>query len=978
MERAMDSQGRSRSRARRLGVLLLAAMLSSVLPASAQFVSTASIEGTVADESGGALPGVVVTMTSPALQVPQVTQVTGADGRYQFAQLRAGVYQLRYELSGFQPLVREDLQLSAGFAAKLNVVLKIGSLNETVSVSGASPIVDVTTITSSKTLSASMINDLLPTSRMVGDMSRLIPGMTTTSAPNIGQLGLGTTGGYSAYGDTGQNVMIDGLQIRSNTYPDFSTAEEVDVKLFANSADVSTPGAVWNIVTKSGGNDFHGRIAEQYINSRLQGNNLDATLIAQGLSYPDRLRYFSDLGMDLGGRIVRDKLWFYGNFRDRQNKRTIPGLSASPGADGVYGTVDDIPHLPVVSTKNYTSKLSYQLSPNYQLVGFFAEDYSVNDGAGVSSKGAPQFIPYESATYQTFNPTNWRGEFRGIIRDNLIFNAQSGRVSYVVNYADTPTCDPTQPATFDRNTQRFTGCSVDTVAGNFAEAIRPRYNWVNQGNLTFVPRSRGFGGSHELKIGYRAWVQQGGTNIPNHAAGNYQLTFDVVGGVPHQPVEITTFNAPLTQANREQSYAGYISDRWELGKRLTLNLGVRYDYDHSFLPAQTKDQGQFGGGGTFPQFEGNTWKDVSPRLAFAFDVTGNATTVVKATFGVYNDEMADSFASPFNQNGEVATTYRWHDLNRNGNYDPGEVNLDSNSTDFISISGAANNIFNADLARPHQREITASVDREVMANTSARLAYVYKQMLGAIGTVNVLRPVTAYSTVLTRRDPGPDGVVGNSDDGQMVAVYDYPRSLAGSAFVGNEMLNRPDDRSDRYSTIELTLNRRLNRRWGGLASVAMTKNHRWLVGIPQSPNDEYFPVDDTWNWVFKVNGSYRLPYDVMVSGLFDLQPGVRGQRTYVFRAADPNGGPSLQGQSTVTVRLDPFGAEGGPLRPSLNIRLGKTFGLPKGRLQASIDGLNMLNTNTFWAMTFASGPTYGYGTTFTSPRAFQLGLSYQF
>ena len=977
MEAAVSLQGAAWRTPGRMAVWALAIVVLAAVPASAQFVSTASIEGAVADESGGALPGASVTLTGPALQVPQMTQVTGVDGRYQFAQLRAGTYQIRYELSGFQPLVRADLQVGAGFAAKVNVVLKIGALAETVSVSGASPIVDVTTITSSKTLSASMVNDLLPTSRMVGDMSRLIPGMTTTSAPNIGQLGLGTTGGYSAYGDTGQNVMIDGLAIRSNTYPDFSTAEEVDVKLFANSADVSTPGAVWNIVTKSGGNTFHGRIAEQYINSALQGNNLDSTLIAQGLSYPDRLKYFTDFGADLGGRLVRDKLWFYGNLRNRQNKRTIPGLAASPGSDGVYGTVDDIPHLPIVSTKNYTGKLSYQPSANYQLVAFFAEDYSVNDGAGVSSKGAAQFIPYESATYQTFNPTNWRGEFRAIFRDNLIFNAQSGRVSYIVNYSDTPSCDASKPATFDRNTQRFTGCSVDTVAGNFAEAIRPRYNWVNQGNLTFVPHAQ-IGGRHELKLGYRALVQQGGTNIPNHAAGNYQLTFDVVGGVAHQPVEIVTFNAPVTQANREHSYAGYLNDKWEVGKRLTLNLGLRYDYDHSFVPPQTKEEGQFGAGGSFPQFEGNTWKDVSPRAAFAFDVTGNAKSVLKGTFGIYNDEMADSFASPFNRNGEVATTYRWRDLNRNGNYDPGEVNLDVNGADFISITGAANNIFNPDLLRPHQREITASFDREVMANTSARVAYVYKRMLGGVSAINVLRPVSAFTLALNRRDPGPDGLVGTGDDGPFVTVYDYPRAFAGSAFVGNEMLNRPDDRSDSYKTVEFTLNRRVTNVWGGLVSFSTTKNHRWLVGNVQSPNDEYFPVDDTWNWVFKVNGSYRLPHDVMVSGLFDLQPGVRGQRTYVFRAADPNGGPSLQGQSTVTLRLDPFGSEVGPIRPSLNMRLGKTFALPKGRLQASIDGLNVLNTNTFWAMTFLSGPTYGYGTTFTSPRAFQLGLSYQF
>ena len=170
----------------------------------------------------------------------------------------------------------------------------------------------------------------------------------------------------------------------------------------------------------------------------------------------------------------------------------------------------------------------------------------------------------------------------------------------------------------------------------------------------------------------------------------------------------------------------------------------------------------------------------------------------------------------------------------------------------------------------------------------------------------------------------------------------------------------------------------MTRNWSLLTSLSTTKFHRWLVGTIQSPNDNYFPLDETWNWVYKLNGTYRLPYDVLVSGLFDLQPGIRGQRTYVFRAADPNGGPSLQGQSTVTLRLEPFGAEIGPIRPSLNLRVAKVVPLPRGRLQVSVDALNALNTNAFWLMTFASGPTFGYGTAFTNPRALQFGAAYTF
>ena len=250
--------------------------------------------------------------------------------------------------------------------------------------------------------------------------------------------------------------------------------------------------------------------------------------------------------------------------------------------------------------------------------------------------------------------------------------------------------------------------------------------------------------------------------------------------------------------------------------------------------------------------------------------------------------------------------------------------------------------------------------------------------VGDITTVNIKRPYSAYDIALTRRDPGPDGVLGNSDDAGSVKIYDYNAAFRGAAFVANQQLNRPSDRSDNYQTLELTLNKRTSSRWGASTSFTLTKNHRFLVGIPTSPNDDYFPIDDTKTWGYKVSGSYRLPYDISFSGVFDIQPGILGQRTNVFRSVDPDGGTPLRQLSTVTLRLEPQGEQRGPVRPSANVRLSKFLKLAKGELQLSIDALNAFNTNTFWGMTFASGPTFGYGTAFTSPRALQFGVAYEF
>ena len=944
--------------------------------AAAQFVSTASIEGAVTDESGAALPGVTVTVRSPALQVAQLETVTNGQGRYSLLQLPGGVYDVQYELAGFQALRRSNLQIGSGFAAKVDVVLKLGNLEETVTVSGASPIVDVTNTSGAQTLSADLVNKLIPGSRMYGDMARLVPGLVSTSAPNIGRLGLGSSGSFNAYGDTGVQVLIDGFEIRSNTYPDFSSAAEIDIKSFGNSADIAESGSVWNLVSKSGGNQFHGRFAEQYIDDAFQANNLDDKLRAQGLGFTDSVIHFSDLNTDLGGRIVRDKLWFYGNFRDRRNKRSVAGLALEPGPDGQYGTGDETPHYPVVWTMNWTGKISYQPTPKYHLIGFVARDYSINDGGAQSSRAPQRFIPYEAATFQRYPVLNWRGEFRATLGNNMLFNMQSGRMGYTVIYSATPADHSNRNITsrFDRETGIFTGGSIGP-GGNYAEAIRPNYTWTNQGNLTWT---RNFlGGGHEIKVGYRAWLREGHTDVPDRPAGNYELVYDRLNGLPHQPVEIRTFNFPVFPKNRQNSFSGYINDRWQLGGRVTMNLGVRFDYDHPWVPEQTKAQGQFGNAGTFARFDSNTWKDVAPRFGIAYDITGDGKTVVKSTYGVYNSGQSEAFAQRYNQNAVYQAVYRWRDLNGNNNYDPGESNF-NDPADFISTTSAANNIFNRDLQRPQQHEFTAVFDRELLTNMAGRVAYVYKRNVGDVSVVNVLRPYDAYNIPITRRDPGPDGLLNSGDDAGSVTIFDYDPAYRGAAFVGNFEVNRPKARNDYYHTFELTLNKRMSDRWGVSTSFSSTKNHRWISPIANSPNDDLFPLDETWHWGYKISGNYRLPYNVMLSGVFDIQPGIKGQRTNIFRAADPDGRAPLRQQTTVTARLEPFGTQIGPLRPSANLRLSKFFNLPKGNLQVTVDALNAFNSNAFWGMTFASGPTFGYGTAFTSPRALQFGVAYEF
>jgi hypothetical protein len=450
-------------------------------------------------------------------------------------------------------------------------------------------------------------------------------------------------------------------------------------------------------------------------------------------------------------------------------------------------------------------------------------------------------------------------------------------------------------------------------------------------------------------------------------------------------VEITTFSFPLNALNRLNLDGVYATDQWRLSRRLTLNLGLRFDFEHSFVPQQVQEASTFAQARTYSPVEVGKWRLWSPRAAMAWDVTGNAKTVAKATYGKYNSQLpyyTTNFADMYNLAVATTTAYRWHDLNGNNNYEPGEVNLStaSGAPDFISITGAANTqpLNDKTFKVPSTHELTASIERELMPNMSGRFLYVYKRFVRQYDTINVARPYSAYNIPLSRKDPGPDGAIGTSDDGGTVTIYDYDPAYRGAAFTLNARLNRPDDQADVAQTIEGSVQKRISNRWSLGSSLGATKQHRWIQGVIETPNQDPFPLDETWNYQFRLNGSFTFPYNILFGGTLTTLSGIKGQRTYVFRATDPLGGPPLRQLSTVTLRLEPFGSQTGPTQNYMDLRLGRSFSVGRQKLEVSVDAINALNTNVAQAITFVSGPTYGQITQIPSPRIVRFGAQYSF
>jgi hypothetical protein len=955
-------------------LLFLAAFLfmSSVRPALAQSVSSGTIHGVVRDQSGGVLPGVTATLTSPALQVKQLVQVTDAEGAYRFVDLPAGTYALKFELPGFSTLIRDDLRLTVGFVARVDESMKVGAMEESVTVSGQSPVVDITSTSASVAFTKEILESV-PRGRDLQNVLAMAPGVTQETI-DVGGSTLAQRQDTASYGVEAQpKLQYEGMNIAmgadQNTPIYFidNSLEEVQVKTSGNDAEVSTPGVSMVAIMKSGGNTFHGSYRASWQPGSLQASNLNDELRAQKIGEPPKLKKFYDVAADLGGRIIRDKLWFYGGYARQSKSEGTLGFAAAAGPDGRYLTGDEPQAYFESSLYQYSAKVSYQMSQNNRMV------YAWQQGVKTQPQnGGGRFRPLE-ATRDYRNPTSiQKAEWQSTVNPQFLLNAVGGYVGYMTDYdAGRSFASADAPSRQDLETGLFTGSHVQNQ-----NKTRDRYQ--AEASASFFPQ-RSFAGRHDFKTGVSIYWDRTSDGWRNNLAGNYVLITDKIGGVSGTPFRIRAYNTPVRPRDNEDIYAWYFKDTWRPTERLTFNLGVRWEYQHSYLPEQDYD-----GARDFPtvfpakhvnKLDVQTFNRAVPRVGVAYDLGGKS--VIKATWGLYNYIVGDTYGDVFAATATANAVFLWHDLNGDKKWTPNETNLDVNGDDFVTITAASNAELSPELKQPNTWETTASYERELAPNLGFRVMYINKIIDGSLATINTKRPYSAFSVPITRRDPGPDGILNNADDGGSVTFYDYASSYRGAAFVNRQRVNA--DNTDRFHSMEFTLTKRASDRWMGQISYFAVKSHRWLAGVFQNPNDEFFPLDETWSWAGNISASYRLPYDINVSGFLQSKSGVKGQRTNIFRTADPDGGPSIANNGNTTIRLEPYGTQTLSAFNILNFRANKDVRLTGGRrLSIDFDVFNLLNSATPTGADFSSGPTFGYATGVTPSLITRIGARFTF
>lgn len=931
--------------------LLLCFLMLPAAPSSAQTTDRSGIEGKAVDASGAVLPGVTVTLAGDTVQGGRLVTVSGSDGRYRFSALPLGVYNLTFELAGFQTVLRTAVRLSAGFIATIDAKMAIGALTESLTVTGESPVVDVKTPAVSTNLNKDALENL-PTSRSMWQIMALAPGVRVTGTPDVGGSAVGTQQGYQNYGTStgGNKPTIDGVDTREDAggagfYYDYGAFEEVQIKAMGSDAEMAVPGTQFAGILKSGTDKFRGSAFFGWQTPRLQADNITEDLRARGVKDGNPLKSYHDGNLDLGGPLLRRRAWFYGSYRNQEIKSGIVGYIASPGADNAIGTSDDVPGDYQVTLTNYTGKLTAQAGVRHRFSSFMqaqTKDYPERNADGFRFR--------ESTWHQVFKPKAGKVEWSWMASDRTFVNAFVGRWEYVtdaLNWTDAP-------ATYDTVTLRFGGRFLT------APYVGGRGRWQYNTSASHYIAS-GWGGTHDLKFGVEVTDENRTYDAEGRTDGrDYQLRFQ--SGTPFQ---IVVDNYPLNSEGKMSTQSAFVRDSWQLGDRLSLNLGVRYEGYRVFLPAQSKAVGRFYPAGDFPERDVLTWRNWAPRIGVSVPLDQANRTVLKATYGWYNFATQTTYGDDYNRNARTTTSYRWNDLNGNRDYDDGELGA------FVSATGSSASAINPDLRQPKTHEITTSFERQLAADLSARASYVYRREADRYQNVNVLRPFDAFNVPITGVDPGPDGIRGTADDGRPVTYFDYGAGYAGPAFVRLVDVNT-DGYENAYNSFEVAAQKRLSNRWQLVSSFLATHIDSWRNGVPQDPSAaNFFPKSTYWQWSYKLSGSFQLPYDIQAAAMFTSQSGSVWAREARFTTG-------LTRLADVVLLMEDPAARRLPAQNILNLRFEKRQKLGFGTASLQFDLFNVTNTNVELGVTARSGANFGRITEIVPPRIARLGVTFKF
>jgi hypothetical protein len=908
----------------KLLTLVTAALLLSPLSALAQIGQTATLTGTVTDATGAVLPGVTITAASDALIGGTRSTVTDANGTYRFPALPPGRYTVSAELTSFKKSAQEA-RLELGQTITLDWKLEVGGLSESVNVQGESPTVDVKSSSAQKNVTTEVLENI-PISTRFGPGAMLLASGVN---PN----------NYSSYGSGGSSsnaLLIDGVDVSDPeggtiwVFANHNWLQEVQViGLGANAEYGGFTGVASNSLFRSGSNRFRGIFESLFENDKLTGDNTTAEILELNPSLVSGTTdYLTDTTFQIGGPIKRDKLWFFTSFQYYRPKTAPAGFP--PIQPASLPDVNAGPTARLEKSPRFLFKPTYKFGNNDQLTGFFqAERYDI-DGRGAGSTVAPEATVREDSAGMA-----WNGNYTKVLSSSSVFDAKySGFWGY---YYLLPYNGDDTPGWYDVDEDFY---AVNSYYYYKADRVR------NQMNATLTKYASGFAGEHNLKFG----VELERSYVKSQYGYNGDVYINSSFGEPYYAYLWDGY----VKDDINNRYAAFAQDSWSVGSRLTINPGIRIDAHRGY----NKHLGD-------TVFKTNP---VSPRIGFAWDITGSARTVVRGHYGWYYDGAKSSYYDLLDP--QTAPQY--------GVYIDSDLNYVSDVY-LRQPSSGANHTMDPDIKHPRLKQGTVGIEHEVRNGFSVGVNGIWRDNDHFIDDVLQYGPGDFTTRVV--QDPGPDNTLGTSDDpGSSITTYRQVSDPADNQFL----ITNPKGAFRKYRGVELTANKRMTSRWQMQASWVISKitgNYNNTSSFGNSteydepnldptfqPNREGRLTNDNQH-IAKVLGTYRGPWDILMSGAYYYTSGQRFTRT--VRVSLPQG--------RVDFFAEPRGSQTYDPRKQLDIRLEKQFRISTDRrLGVTFEGFNMFNDTIITGRTTRSGSSYFNPTSLNGPRRFRIGAIYRF
>jgi hypothetical protein len=943
------------------GVMTLILALSPALA----WAQASGIAGVVRDSSGAVLPGVTVEAASPALIERSRVVTTDAQGRYNIVDLRPGTYTVTFSLTGFSTIRREGIELTASFTASINADLRVGALEETVTVTGESPVVDTTNVVRRQVVDSEVIQSM-PTSKNWSTIGIMTIGVLSNQNDVGGSAGehqnqLKAHGG--SFND--RLVQMDGLMI-ANMACNYSctgvstndaSTEELSYEIGAISAETGGGGVRVNIIPKEGGNNFSGSLFGNFANSALQSDNLDQELIDLGVRSVDSLDRIYDSSFAIGGPLKRDKLWFWtahrywgyqifrtGVFYENNPFDLVYDADLSrPGTDSQFNVSNDL-------------RLTWQLTPKNKLSAYYSIAPRETDHWIVSNTRQPEASNLQVVKLNHFETLT----FKSTLSSRMLLDLGFG------NMSETWTREPVRDVESSLMlpvTEQTTGVNLRAYNGTFSENFTAVRSY--KGSLSYVP------GSHAIKFGFN--LVEGPARTRVWTAHDTALT--VREG---QPFSVTVRTTPYTTRERLVADLGvYVQDTWTL-KRLTVNAGLRFDYLNNRIEEQDAPGGRWIGPRHFDAIENvPNWKDLSPRLGLAYDLRGNGKTALKFTASRYVATTTVGFAraiNPLNTSVNTATR-QWSDSNGDGLPQDSELGpLGSTFGQLIISTTYDPDVVSGWFKRRHNWEYSASITHELRPRVSAELAY-FHRMQGDFTTTDN-RDVTpsdynefCVTTPSDARLPGGGGQ-------QICGLYDLVPTKFGAQFADDNVVTFVDNfgkQTQTFNGIDVIVNARpradlfLN---GGFSTgIEATNECDSFVDNPSAGTSggttltprAWCHRDSGWQTNYKLSGSYTLPWHaIQLGGVFQNLQGQQILANWNVTSTTPGVtlGRAFAGGGSRTVPLILPGSQYADRRSQVDLRVAKTVRLNGARrLQVMMDVYNAFNSNAPVGATSQAGET---------------------